>query len=177
MLPNWPLLIQSLSNHSASNQSSVTQQSISHQSYQMVDATELATAHSITQHHLCPVRALRCCGLLSTTFQQTLRSGRPVLGSIRLASPFLAPLALFYMFGISLAGSTSGCSAVSVCLARLSDVFLVPAMTRATLYALGTGNRDASAITSQNRVACATTTTRHHHNPHRSPSHPAADRA
>jgi hypothetical protein len=126
---------------------------------------------------------LRCRGLLSTAFQQTLRSDRPVFWSIRLASPFLAPLALFYMFssyyvfGISLAGSTSGCSAVPVCLARLSDVFLVPAMTRATLYALGTGNRDAFAITSQSWVACATTTTRHHHNPHRIPSHSAADRA
>ena len=47
----------------------------------MVDATELATAHSIT---------------------------------LRLASPFLAPLALFYMFGISLAGFTFGDFAVSV---------------------------------------------------------------
>ena len=64
----------------------------------MVDATELATAHSIT---------------------------------LRLASPFLAPSALFYMFGISFAGFTSGGFAVSVCLARLSDASLIPTMTRA----------------------------------------------
>eukprot|EP00966_Prymnesium_polylepis_P264107 6101304-Prymnesium_polylepis.1 len=60
-----------------------------------------------------------------------------------------------HMFGISLAGSTFGCSAVIVCLARLSDVssFLVPATTRATLYALGTGNRDASIITTHRLLA------------------------
>jgi hypothetical protein len=99
---------------SISNQSSNSKASSSNPS--MVDATELATAHSIT---------------------------------LRLAFPFLAHLALFYMFGIGLAGFTSGGFAVSVCLARLSDASLVPTMTRATLYALGAGNSDASTIPPQ----------------------------
>ena len=80
-------------------------------------------------------------------FQQVLRLDRPVFGSLRWAPFFLALLFPFYMFGsyyvfgISLVGSTSGGSAVPVCPARLSDVSLASAMTRATLYALGTGKQ------------------------------------
>ena len=81
-------------------------------------------------------------------FQQTFRLDRPVFGSLRLAPFFLALLVPFYMFGsyyvfgISLVGSTSRGPAVPVCPARLPDVSLAPAMTRAMLCALVIGNKE-----------------------------------